>query len=152
MTENISEVNTPEPTDSQLARTEQLLDTFGNLIDLGNFKAYENAFLQILSDVATVDRLHEEGIEPDQPFVISHSATFRSKQDAQRYEKLVNYSGYLVRSVENNLIEKLFNVLFQHSGTLAMDDILAHTMLLDKSATSMNGDYEGWEVVMDDDS
>ena len=152
MKKNTSDFKTPEPTDSQLERTDQLLETFGDLIDAGNFKAYEKAFHQVLSEVATVDRLHEEGIDPDHQFVISHSATFRKKQDARRYEKLIHCSGYLVGSVEKNLTEKVFNVLFQHSGTLALNDILGRRMLLNESATKMNGDYDGWEVVMDDES
>lgn len=149
MKQNINKFSTPEPTDSQLERAENLLESFESLIDLNNFKSYENAFLQILSDIATIDKLHDLGVNEDQPFVISHSASFQRIQDAERFARLVNCSEYLVEPVEKNVFEDLYKVLFVHSGTLALDDILTHTMSLDKSAIQMNGEYDGWEVVID---
>ncbi|UUZ77382.1 ribonuclease E inhibitor RraB [Polaromonas sp. P1(28)-13] len=149
MKQKINKFNAPQPTDSQLERAETLLKSFESSIDLNNFKSYENAFLQVLSDIVTIDKLHELGINEDQSFSISHSASFQKMQDAERFARLVSCSEYLVEPVEKNVFEDLYKVLFVHSGTFALDDILTHTMSLDWSAMQMHGEYDGWDVVID---
>lgn len=149
MTQLKNEISVPPPTRSQLKRTELILEMNGISMDSIGDKGYRKAFLQVISDIASIDKLHEAGVDTDQAYVISHSASFQSMQDAERFERLAQCSGYLVEPIERNVFENLYKVLFQHSGTFALHDILSHTMTLDKSAIQMNGDYDGWELVID---
>jgi Regulator of ribonuclease activity B len=149
MKQEMSKAIRPEPTSNQLLRAEHLLEKFAGLVDLGNFHSYSNAFLQVLSDIATIDKLLELGINVDHKFLIHHVATFQTLSDAQKFVRLTNCSGYAVDSVGKQIVEDCYEVVFVHSGTFELDDILIHTMSLDKAALDMNGKYEGWEVVMD---
>ena len=149
MKHKISKAILPEPTSHQLLKAEHLLEKFAGLVDLGNFRSYSNAFLQVLSDIATIDKFLELGGNVDHTFLIHHAATFQTLSDAQKFTRLTNYSGYVVGPFEKQIVDGWYEVVFVHSGTFALDDILIHTMSLDKAALEMNGEYEGWEVVMD---
>ncbi len=129
-----------------------MLELMGISIGAIGVNVYKEVFLQVLTDIGGIDKLVEAGVNLDQPFVISHSACFQELQDAQRFAKLVHCSGYLVEAVERDLFAGGCTVLFQHSGTFAMDDILTHTVQLHRSAIEMNGEYDGWEVVIDEPS
>lgn len=152
MTQQKIEFTIPLPTKVQLERTERMLKVMGISIGAVGVSAYEEALLQVLTDITNIDNLVATGVNLDQPFAISHLAYFQELQDAQRFAKLVHCSGYLVEPVERDLVAGGCTVLFQHSGTFAMDDILTHTVQLSRSAIDLRGRYYGWQVAIDEPS
>ncbi len=144
-----SEIGIPPPTMLQIEKAVRVLETMGYTQGETEPKVYKAALLQVTSDLATIEKLDEVGVKQEQSHVISHAASFSRLHHAESFSRLVHLSGYVVEAIERTLTENVFKVLFQHSGTFAFDDILTHTMSLDRAATKFKGYYDGWEIVIE---
>ena len=77
---------------------------------------------------------------------VSHWAYFSGQQEAQQFADWASANGYNVNSVA--VTDDKMNVLvrFTHEGAMELEDITHHTIIINRQARALGGDYDGWET------
>lgn len=101
---------------------------------------------QVIQDMKVLDALKEGGDNPKKPREVFHWAYFPDKKVANSFGEWVEANDYKLISIELADEKNMMKVRFSHVGTMVLDDITRHTIGINRKATEMNGDYDGWET------
>lgn len=101
---------------------------------------------QMIRDMKVLEALRKEGDLDTLSREVLHWAYFTELNDASTFTKWIETEGYRVISVKNTEDGAQMQVHFSHHGTMMLQDITHHTIMLNRKAKNLNGDYDGWET------
>lgn len=106
----------------------------------------KKAYWQVIRDMKVLEALRKEGDLETLSREVLHWAYFTELNDASTFTKWLETEGYRVISVKKTEDGAQMEVHFSHHGTMMLQDITHHTIMLKRKAKDLNGDYDGWET------
>lgn len=100
---------------------------------------------QVIQELRVLESLAKDGDDGSTSRRVDHWAYFPSEAAAHQFGQWAQEHGYALDST-NKGEDGRFCVHFAHEGTLQLPDITSHTITLQRMASELGGDYDGWET------
>ncbi len=100
---------------------------------------------QVIKDLEVIEALRKQGDEGTASRQIDHWAYFPSHDTVEEFSQWLRERGYNLDGSDPADDGKIC-VRFRHEGTVQLADITSHTIALQRRASELGGDYDGWET------
>lgn len=103
---------------------------------------------QVMADMEVQAVMRDRGDVPEKPRQIAHWTYFREETAARRFAAWAGenrYEGIVVTAPETSGAP-LWRVQMSHTGTLELQDISGHSLVIGRQARQAGGQYDGWEA------
>ncbi|BCM07126.1 hypothetical protein MAFF241647_14830 [Ralstonia solanacearum] len=100
---------------------------------------------QMIRDIRVLDALKDKGDISDVTRPVSHWAYFPGQNEAQQFADWASENRYNVHAVAVT-DDKKVEVRFTHDGTMELEEITHHTIIINRQARALGGNYDGWET------
>jgi hypothetical protein len=104
---------------------------------------------QVIQDMKTLELLAKTGDDPNTERDIIHTAYFKKAIAAEEFRKWAETKGYVTDDIFRDENDERFGVKFESYGTLRLGDITSHTIVANRKAIELDGEYDGWETRQD---
>ena len=98
-----------------------------------------------IEDMKIIEHLEKLGDRLDTPREIEHFASFDSRQQADMFVIWARNARFSIEQVAAPTQDvQAYIVVFKHSGRPVLDELIPHTTAIEKNASRIGGEYQGW--------
>ena len=101
---------------------------------------------QVIKDSQVLEELEKEGDKKDIKRVVDHWAYFDNLKSAEFFMIWAKKQNYKIVSIGPTENQKSVQVRYTHVGSMNLADITYHTIMSNRKARELNGEYDGWET------
>lgn len=110
---------------------------------------FDGLMARVSMDIEVLELARSTGIASARNVFFWHWAVFPSEVPAQAFAKWLGRRGHPCQISRTPLEDSAVQVEFAHRGRLTQYSVCKRTVAFHQKATSLGGDYDGWEVRFD---